>query len=55
MLLIHLRADASVTARQVHVDDAGNYAFGDADLVLAQNERALARNLVRSLKSRLET
>ncbi|RMG88962.1 MAG: hypothetical protein D6706_22245 [Chloroflexi bacterium] len=53
-LLIRQHADGTVTVRQVHVDDAGNYAFGDADVVLRANQRAAARNLIRSLKTEIE-
>jgi hypothetical protein len=53
-LLVRLKADNTVTVRQVHVDDQGQYEFGDGDVHLASNERAQLRNVVRSLKGKLE-
>ena len=54
-LLLKIDTAGNVTARQVNVDDATNqYTFGDATVILAENEQALAKSLIRSMKTKLE-
>ena len=52
-LLLKQDAEGNVTARQVHEAD-GEFAFGDALPSLAANEQAMAKNLLKSLKDKLE-
>lgn len=54
-LLLKQDAEGNLTARQVHEDaDSAEFGYGDAMIHLDPNEVALARNLIQSLKRKLE-
>ena len=54
-LLLKQDKDGNLTARQVN-EDAGTseFAYGDAMGDLDANERAMAKNLIKSLQKKLE-
>lgn len=54
-LLLKQDKDGNLTARQVNEDaTTGQFAYGDALVNLDANERAAAKNLVKSLQGKLE-
>ena len=54
-LLLKQDKDGNLTARQVNEDaDVHEFGFGDALIHLDANERALAKNLLKSLQRKLE-
>lgn len=54
-LLLKQDEDGNLTARHVSEDaDSAEYGYGDAMIYLDKNEQALGRNLIRSLKDKLE-
>ena len=54
-LLLKQDKDGNLTARQVNEDaTTGQFAYGDVMVNLDANEKALAKNLIKSLKRKLE-